>query len=290
MNWHPDARGQIHSDQTGKFVIASSARNNYVLVVYNNNSNSILEKPMRSRTGPCMLTAFQVLHTRLVNAGLRTQLHQLDNKCTAALKSFLRASDINFQLVPTGLHRRNAAESAIRTFKNHFIAGMCSVDKNFPLYLWDKLLPQAKLTLKLVCGSRLNPKLSAHAQLMAHSISITLHWPPGIRVLVHIKPADRTIWSPAHGADGWCIGPALNSYHLLLRLALGKTSTRICDTLTWFPTQPTMPLISSNDLIRCAPCSITDTSTSNMASAQQDALPTTSSLPSSNLTDTHRAR
>jgi hypothetical protein len=64
-------------------------------------------------------------------------------------------------LPPPGIHRRNAAERAIRTFKNHFIAGLCGVDQYFPLHLWDRLLPQAILTLNLLRGSRINPKLSA---------------------------------------------------------------------------------------------------------------------------------
>jgi hypothetical protein len=36
----------------------------------------------------------------------------------------MHANDANFQLVPPGIYRRNAAERAIRTFKNHFIAGL----------------------------------------------------------------------------------------------------------------------------------------------------------------------
>ena len=205
------ATGQIHSDQTGKFVVASSAGNNYVMVVYDYDSNSILVEPMRSRTGPCILAAFQVIHVRLVTAGLRPMLQRLDNECSAALKTFLRDEQIDYQLVPPGIHRRNAAERAIRTFKNHFIAGLCSVDKNFPLRLWDKLLPQAELTLNLLRGSRINPKLSAFAQVNGfYNFNRTPLAPPGIRVLIHIKPNERTTWSP-HGADGWYTGPALES-------------------------------------------------------------------------------
>ena len=179
------ATGQIHSDQTGKFVVASSAGNNYILVVYDYDSNSILVEPMQSRTGPCILAAFQILHARLVAAGLRPQLHRLDNECSTALKTFLRDSDIDFQLVPPGLHRHNAAERAIRTFKNHFIAGLCSVDKIFPLHLWDKLLPQAELTVNLLRGSRINPKLGGSESIpssppmrntTARWISIEPHW------------------------------------------------------------------------------------------------------------------
>ena len=244
-----EVSGQIYSDQTGKFVIASSAGNNYVLVVYDYDSNAILVEPMRSRTGPCILAAFQVIHARLVAAGLRPQLQRLDNECSAALKSFLRDETVDFQLVIPRDHRRNAAERAIRTFKNHFIAGLCSVDKNFPLHLWDKLLPQAEITLNLMRGSRINPKLSAHAQMHGHfDFNRTPLAPPGIRVLVHIKPSERTTWSP-HGADGWYTGPALESYRCYTVWLWETRATRLCDTLTWFPTKVTMPLASSNDLI-----------------------------------------
>ena len=241
--------GQIHTDQTGRFIVASSTGNNYILVLYDYDSNSILVEPMRSRTGPCILKAFKLLHARLVTAGLRPQLHRLDNECSAALKQFLKEEAIDYQLVPPGVHRRNAAERAIRTFKNHFIAGLCSVDKDFPLHLWDKLLPQAELTLNLLRGSRINPKLSAHAQLNGlYDCNRSPIAPPGIRVLVHVKPHDRTTWSP-HGEDGWYIGPALESYRCYNVWVWATRSTRICDTLSWFPTKVTMPLASSNDLI-----------------------------------------
>jgi hypothetical protein len=39
---------------------------------------------------------------------------------------------IDYQLVPPGVHRCNAPERAIHMFKNRFIAGLCSTDKNFP--------------------------------------------------------------------------------------------------------------------------------------------------------------
>jgi hypothetical protein len=64
------ATGQIHSDQTGKFIVASSTGNNYVLVVYDYDSNSILVEPMRNRTGPSILKAYTIIHTQLVAAGL----------------------------------------------------------------------------------------------------------------------------------------------------------------------------------------------------------------------------
>ena len=45
-------------------------------------------------------------------------------------------------------HRVNAAEQAIQTFKDAFIAVLAMTDRDFPLQLWDKLAPQVQDTLK----------------------------------------------------------------------------------------------------------------------------------------------
>ena len=241
--------GQVFTDQTGRFVTPSSTGNNYLLLLYDFDSNAIIAEPIKNRTGPSILAGYTRLHATLLNAGLHPRLQRLDNECSEPLKQFLRDQDIDFQLAPPGIHRRNAAERAIRTFKNHFIAGLCSVDKHFPLHLWDRLVPQAVLTLNLLRGSRLNPKLSAWAQLYGHyDFNRTPIAPPGIRVLVHDKPANRSTWSP-HASDGWYVGPALDSYRCYTIWMFDTRAERITDTLSWFPTKVNMPLASSNDLI-----------------------------------------
>jgi hypothetical protein len=158
--------GQIYTDQTGKFILPSSTGNNYIMILYDYDSNYIFVQPFHNRTASCLLAAYKALHQRLCKAGLRPKLQRLDNECSTLLKEFLDAEAIDFQLVPPAVHRRNAAECAIRTsFQNHFIAGLCGVNKDFPLHLWDQLLVQAELTLNLLHGSRINPKLSAWAQV-----------------------------------------------------------------------------------------------------------------------------
>jgi hypothetical protein len=61
----------------------------------------------------------------------------LDNEASTALKEYNKSEQVDYQLVPPQVHRRNAAERAIRTWKNHLILGLCSTDTNFPLHLWD---------------------------------------------------------------------------------------------------------------------------------------------------------
>jgi hypothetical protein len=244
-----ETTGQIYTDQTGRFVCPSSSGNNYIMICYDYDSNSILAEPLKDRKAKSILAAYKKIHARLCKAGLRPRLQRLDNECSEALKEFMHSKEVDFQLVPPGIHRRNAAERAIRTWKNHFIAGLCSLDKNFPLHLWDTLLPQAELTLNLLRGSRINPKLSAYAQLNGQfDFNRTPLAPPGIRVLIHEKPDKRTSWSP-HALDGWYTGPALDSYRCFRIWAWDTRAERICDTLSWFPTKVTMPIASSNDLI-----------------------------------------
>jgi hypothetical protein len=105
--------GQIYTDQTGRFVSPSSNGNNYLMVLYDYDSNFIFAQPFTNRTTKCILAAYQVLHTRLCVAGLKPQLQRLDNECSTILKQFMQQQDIDFQLVPPGVHRRNAAERAI---------------------------------------------------------------------------------------------------------------------------------------------------------------------------------
>ena len=100
---------------------------------------------MPNRTATSILTAYKQLHGRLVTAGRRRKLQRIDNECSEALQQYMTSQNVSYQLVPPGIHRRNAAERAIRTFKNHFIAGLSSTDSNFPMHLWDKLLDQAVL-------------------------------------------------------------------------------------------------------------------------------------------------
>jgi hypothetical protein len=135
------------------------------MIVYDYDSNHIFAKPFKTRSASCILAAYKSVHLRLCAEGLRPKLQRLDNECSTILKEYLQDEDIDFQLVPPHHHRRNAAERAVRTFKDHFIAGMCSLDPDFPIHLWDQIVPQAIITLNLLRGSRINPKLSAWAQV-----------------------------------------------------------------------------------------------------------------------------
>jgi hypothetical protein len=95
--------------------------------------------------------------------GFQTKAPNSQQRGIGRLEFFFTANDVDYQLVPPHCHRCSAAERAIRTFKEHFVAGLASVYPTFPLHLWDRLLPQAEIRLNLLGTSRLHPQLSAAA-------------------------------------------------------------------------------------------------------------------------------
>jgi hypothetical protein len=118
---------------------------------------------MKFKSASEWLKAFDGIFQELTSRGFKPKIQTMENEASAALKSYFTENDMTYQLVPPHCHRRNAAERAIRTFKEHFVAGLSSVDPDLPMNLWDRLLPQAEITLNLMRTSRLHLQLSAAA-------------------------------------------------------------------------------------------------------------------------------
>jgi hypothetical protein len=142
--------GKIYTDQTGRFPVTSSRGHKYLSVLYDYDSNAILAEPIKSRKQEELLRAYKQLTQHLRKRGLTPTLQRLHNKCSEAMKTEMDAQNIDWQLTPVGIHRRNAAERAIRTFKNHLLAGLASTDDAFPVHLWCRLVKQAQRTLNLL--------------------------------------------------------------------------------------------------------------------------------------------
>jgi hypothetical protein len=244
---YTEITGQIYTDQPGKFITTSASGNKYVMVAYCYDSNAIIAMPMPNRNAQSLLTAYKQIHKLLTSRGFRPKFQRLDNEISGIFKDFLNKVDIDFQLTPTGSHRCNSAERAIRTWKNHFIAILCSTDETFPLKLWDRLLEPTQITLNLLRNSRVNPQLSAYAQLFGpFDFNRTPLGPPGTRVLVHELPNKRGTWSP-HAVYGFCTGPAMEHYRCYKIWIQETESERIANTVVWFPTRVTLPRTSSAD-------------------------------------------
>jgi hypothetical protein len=156
-------QGQLYTDLTGKFPVRSSKGNSYVMLRYIYDCNYIKVVPMNYRYSSEWVKAYYSIHQELTVKGFKPKLQTLNNEASTDLKNLFTANNIAYQLVPPHCHQRNAVERAIRTFKEHFVAGLSSADPSFPMHLWDRLLLQAEITLNLLWTSRLHPQLSATA-------------------------------------------------------------------------------------------------------------------------------
>jgi hypothetical protein len=183
-------QGQLYTNLTGKFPVRSSKGNYYVMVCYIYDCNYVTVIPMNSRSASEWVKAYDSIHQELTVKGFKPKLQTLDNEASTALKNYFTVNDITYQLVPPHCHRRNSA--AIGTFKDHFVAGLSSVEPSFPMHLWDRLLPQAEITLNLLQTSHLHPQLSAAAHY--HGLvdyNKTAFAPPGYKIIEHDKPGKR---------------------------------------------------------------------------------------------------
>ena len=241
-----------YQDLTGRFPQRSAKGNEYVLVGYHYDANCILGIPVRNRTAPELTTAWQKLHNIFKKAGCAPSTWVLDNEVSQTLTNAFAANDTTYQMVPPKSHRRNLAERSIQTWKNHFKAGLATVDPSFPLSAWDELIEQANITLNLLRATRINPALSAYTYIYGEfNFSATPMAPPGTKVVAHVKPDDRRTWE-LNGEVGYYVGPAMKHYRCVKCYFPQTRTTRICDTVTFIPHTIPIPEVNLTDFLRQA--------------------------------------
>jgi hypothetical protein len=225
--------------------------------LYDYERNAILAQPIKDRTSPELLRAFQATDQELVARGLKPKLMKLDNEASKLLETYLHQQNITFQLVPPYSHIRNSAEQGIRSFKNHLIAGLCSTDKSFPIHLWDILLPHAVTTLNMLRTSRINPKLSATTHICGqYDFNRAPMVPPVTRIIAHETPNKRLAWAP-YGQDVWYIGPEIEHYGCYTVYITRTRGERVVETVDSTPETCMLPFPSAQDLATKAAAELT---------------------------------
>ena len=192
-----NATWTIYTDQTGHFPVQSSRGHRLLMVMYDVDGNYIDVEPLRDHKDNSMIAAYQTLWSRITrDRNKKPTMHILDNEASSSFKTAIR-NNCTLQLVPPDTHRRNLAERAIQTFKNHFLAILAGVDEHFPMYLWDRLLPQAVVTLNLLRQAHADPSMSAYEYVNGAFDYNSLPLAPlGCAVQVHEAAACRRTWDP----------------------------------------------------------------------------------------------
>ena len=142
--------------------------------MYDYNSNAILTEGLTGRGKVELLRAYTCLFQRLQQAGLKPKMHRMDNEVSEVVKLFLQQQQVQLELTPAHVHRRNAAERAIPMWKNHFLAGLASLNPRFPLRYWSYLLRQAEITLNLLRQSPLTQNCPRTPNFLASLTSTEL--------------------------------------------------------------------------------------------------------------------
>jgi hypothetical protein len=125
------------------------------------------------------------------------------------------------------------------------------------MHLWDRILPQAVITLNMLRTSRINPKLSAATHLFGqYDFNRAPMAPPGTIIVAHETPGRRRTWAP-HGQDGWYIGSALEHYRCYTVYITKTRSNRTVETVQFPPHKFKLPFPSSSELATQAAADLT---------------------------------
>ena len=157
--------------------------------------------------------------------------HILDDEAPADFKQAIHENGCRVELTPADMHRRNAAEKGIQTFKGHFISILSGVSDYFPIHQWDKLIPQAVLMLNLLRSSNVAPNVSLYAY---HHGTFDYNRMPlalmGCAVQFYIKPSRCKTWGE-YSSHGWYRRTSPEHYHTHIVFVKSTRSTRISDTV-----------------------------------------------------------
>lgn len=237
-----ELKGIMGTDQTGRFPVTSARGHKYLFIMCDADTNYIQAIPIKSRSAGELTRAFDEGYTELVKCGFQPLLEKIDNETSKQLLEAIEVKGLAYQTVPPGNHRQNPAERAVQTFKNHFISVLQGVDDEFPADQWDRLIPQANITLNLLRPCTVNEFHSAYAYIHgiydfnAHPLA-----PLGCKAIVHqrtIKEGGRRTTWDNHGKIGYYIGPNLEGYRSWDFYIPETGGIQDTDTAEFFPKTP----------------------------------------------------
>ena len=247
-----DTNDTMYTDQTGKFPHTSSRGNRYQMILFHVASNSIWVEPTKNKTEGEMILARQRALQRMKLCGIIPKRQVLDNEASAAYRTAIKESNMEYQLVPPDDHRRNVAEKAIQTWKDHFIANLSGTADTFPLHLWDQCIPQMERQLNLLSQSNANPKISTYAHLYGHHDYNAMPFVPiGMETLVHDRPHRRKSFAE-HCSKGWVLGTSPEHYRCWKVHSKDTNANRISGRVFFKHKYITNPSASPEDAVMAA--------------------------------------
>ena len=127
------------------------------IIAYNYGTSSIFSKSCADFKDDTIDAALKEAVNELKTKGFTPTFNVVDNQATVPMTPFIntKTDGCKWQFVEASHYHVNTVEGAIQTFKNHFVSGLSSIELRCPLQLWDHLSTHIRLTLNLLCKSRI---------------------------------------------------------------------------------------------------------------------------------------
>jgi hypothetical protein len=133
--------GNLFTNQTGCFPITSNRGHAYVVVFYIYDANEICSVTIKDCSKEELFSTYHKIYAWLMLRGFKLLLHKLGNKTSKGGETIVATKQTCIQFTPPDIHCTNPAKRAIRTWKNHFLAGMVGHLTTFPIANWCRLTP-----------------------------------------------------------------------------------------------------------------------------------------------------
>ena len=206
-----EAKQKTYSDQTSRFPFQCQRGYKYIMVMVEIDSNVTLVAPTKNRKYAKTQRAYLDLFIIIKQSGIALQCHIIENERSESMDTLIR-ENYALGLVPPHCHQRNVAEVSIRSFKQHSMRIISGMATDFPMHQWERLLPQAKLTLNILGKSNTTTTVSAHASVFGPFNYNRM--PLGLRectVFIHKNSGARASWGN-NAVYGWCLYTSLEHY------------------------------------------------------------------------------
>ena len=154
--------------------------------------------------------------------------------------------------MPPNFHRINIAERDIRKFKALFISVLAGVNPTFPKFMWDILLVQTELKIKLLRETTLNPIMYAWEYFNgAFDFTATPLGPISCKLIIHTTKNKRKSWDH-RGREGFSVGPALEHYGCIQAIDSKTNALIVTDASEYFHAYLTQPQVTAEDILNHA--------------------------------------
>ena len=222
------------------------------MVLHHVDSNSSWIEGLKNNSEGELILARRRALARMARRGITPRHQILDNQASAAYKTEIELTRMTYELVPPDDHRRNLAEKAIQTVKDHMVSVLSGCTPTMPMHLWCQLLPQIERQLLLLRQSSTNPGISAYAHVYGHH-DYNRHpfVPIGMEALVHDRPHTRRTYAQ-HCRKAYVLGTSFEHYRCWKFWTTATRATRTSGAAFFKHKYITNPTITPEDRVIAA--------------------------------------